>query len=231
MKRSKKYQNIIKEYSSNQAYSLEEAIKLLPKLSTSKFEGTVEAHIKLTLTDPEQKRGVRGAFSLPNSFGKEKSILVLADGTDVDTAKSAGAKYAGLEEYVKKIQEGWLDFDVVIATPKVMPKIAILGRTLGTKGLMPNPKNGTVSSDVAATVEEYKAGKSTFKSDKQGIVHMGVAKVNMEPEKISENIRVSVKKVLDAAKKTPGAGLGSVFLSPTMGPSVKIDLNDLADKL
>ncbi len=231
MKKGKKYQDALKKYNKNQAYSVEQAIKLMPEVSTSKFVGSVEAHIKLNLTAAEARQPIKGTVSLPHSFGKEKRVLVFCDGADVDKALKAGADYAGLEDLMKKIQGGWFDFDIALATPAVMPKIAVLGRDLGTKGLMPSPKNGTIATDVEASVKEFKAGKVAFKSDKQGIVHINIGKVDTDADKVKANFLLIAKKVVDAMKRSPINALSSVTLAPTMGPSVKVDLSDLFTNL
>jgi len=231
MKKGKKYLAAVQQYDKNRTYNLEEGIALLPKLSTTKFEGSVEVHVRLNLTETEKKQPVSGAFSLPHSTGKTQKVLVLADKADAEIAQKAGADYSGLEDLTKKIETGWIDYDVVIATPSVMPKIATLGRILGPKGIMPNPKNGTITTEIGKTVKEYKAGKTTFKSDKQGIVHAAIAKTGTEPEAIKKNLITTVKKITEASKKSPGAILLSVTLNPTMGPSIKLNLEDLLAKL
>lgn len=231
MKKGKKYQDAVKKYDKNKTYSVEQAVKLIPEVSTSKFVGSIEAHIKLNLTAIEARQPIKGTVSLPHSFGKEKKVLVFCDGTDVDKALKAGADFAGLEDLMKKIQGGWFDFDIALATPAVMPKIAALGRDLGTKGLMPSPKNGTIATDVEASVKEFKAGKIAFKSDKQGIVHINIGKVDTELDKVIANLLLITKKVVDAMKRVPTNALSTVTLAPTMGPSVKVDLSDLIAKL
>lgn len=231
MKKGKKYTDALKNYNKVQQYNVEEAVALMPKVSTSKFDGSVEAHIRLKMTEAEARQTLKGTVSLPHSFGKEKRILVFCDGNDVDSAKKANADFAGLEDLIKKIQGGWLDFDIALATPKAMPKIAILGRVLGTKGLMPNPKNGTVVTDVEQAVKEFKGGKVSFKSDKQGIVHTTIGKVSSKPEDMKENLIAMTKKIVDTMKKSPVNALLTVTITPSMGPSVKINLADLIERL
>lgn len=231
MKKGKKYREVLGKYDKDRQYTLEEAADLLPKLSTSTFEGTVEAHIRLNLTDTEKKQVISGALTLPHPFGKEKRVLVLAKEEDVNKAKKAGADFAGLDEFIKEIQDGWLDFDVVVATPAVMPQIAALGKVLGPKGLMPNPRSGTVTTDVTAAVQEYKAGKTTFKSDKQGIIHAPIAKIKSDKAIINENALALIKKVVESSKKSPSNALKSISLSPTMGPSIKIKIEEIIESL
>jgi large subunit ribosomal protein L1 len=231
MKKGKKQIDALKKFDQKKSYTIDEAFSLIPELSTSKFDGSVEAHIRLKMTQAEAKQPIKGTVSLPHSFGKEKRVIVLCDGEDVAKAQNANADNAGLEDLIKKIQGGWLDFDIVLATPKVMPKIAILGKTLGTKGLMPNPKNGTITTEVEKTVKEFKSGKVAFKSDKQGIVHSSIGKVSTKKEDIRDNFLTLIKKVIEASKKSPVTALETVTIAPSMGPGVKVDVNDLISNI
>jgi len=226
MKKGKKYLAVLQQYDRQKQYTLDEALALMPKLSTTKFDGSIEAHIRLNLTATEAKQPTKGTLSFPNPFGKEKIILVFADDVEADTAKKAGADFVGLEDMIKKVNDGWLGFDVAIATPKAMPKIAKLGRTLGTKGLMPNPKAGTVTTEIEKAVKEFKAGKTAFKSDTQGIIHIAVGKVSLDTDKVKENFLLLMKKVVEATKKSSVSAIKSVSLNPTMGPGVKLNLDD-----
>lgn len=231
MKRSKKYIEVSGKIDKNKYYDLESALALLPQISVSKFEGSAITNIKLNLTKSEEGKPFKGTVTFPYPFGKVKKILIFADGIDIEKAKKAGADYAGLNELIDKIKEGWLDFDIVIATPEVMPKIAVLGKILGTKGLMPNPKNGTVTTDVEKSIKEFKAGKITFKSDKSGNVQSVFGTVNMEITSLKKNLIALIKSILNSAKKNAKGGLKSLSVNPTMGPGIKVEINDLADKL
>lgn len=227
MKKGKKYLAVLQQYDKQRQYTLDEALALMPKLSTTKFDGSIEAHIILNLTETGMKQPIKSTFSFPNPFGKEKRVLVFADDAEAKAAKKAGADFVGLDDMIKKIQGGWLDFDVAIATPKAMPKIAVLGKTLGIKGLMPNPKSGTVTMEVENAVQEFKAGKTTFKSDNQGIVHLAIGKVSLDAEKVKENFLALHKKVVEASKKSSVAAIKAISLNPTMGPGVKLNLDEL----
>ncbi len=227
MKRSKKYRETIKKYDKSKSYSKKDACKTVRELSIAKFESSIDAHIKLNLSEEEIKRTVKGTVMLPHSFRKEQKIIVFTNPANAEKAKKKGAVEAGLEELIKKIQTGWFDFDIAIATPDVMPKIAVLGKTLGTRGLMPNPKNGTITTDVEKTIEEFKGGKVSFKSDKQGVVHLPVGKTTMEAEKIEENLSIFIKALQALVKKITKLAFGSITLAPSMGPSVKVDIDSL----
>lgn len=231
MKRSKKYIEVSGKIDKNKHYDLKNAFALLPQISFSKFEGSVVANIKLNLTKSEEGKIIRGTVTFPKAFGKEKKLLVFANGVDADKAKKAGADYVGLSELIDKIKNGWMDFDTVIATPEVMPKIAVLGKILGTKGLMPNPKNGTVTTNLEKSIKEFKAGKTAFKSDKKGNVQSIFGKTNMEITSLENNLIALLKSILNSAKKTAKGGLNSLSISPTMGPSIKVDINDLIERL
>lgn len=227
MKKGKKYLAVLQQYDKQRQYTLDEALDLMPKLSTTKFDGSIEVHVRLNLTEAEMKQPVKNTLSFPNPFGKEKKVLVFADEEEVNIAKKAGADFVGLDDMIKKIQGGWLDFDVAIATPKAMPKIAILGKTLGTKGLMPNPKSGTVTTEIENAVKEFKAGKIAFKSDNQGIVHIAIGKVSLDAKKVKENFLIAHKRIVEASKKSPITAIRAISLNPTMGPGVKLNLDEL----
>ncbi len=226
MKRSKRYRELIAKVDRDKEYSLEEAVKILKSVATAKFDETVEIAMRLGVDPRHADQMVRGTVVLPHGTGKNIRVLVFAKGDKVQEALDAGADYAGLDEYIEKINKGWLDFDVAVATPDVMSKIGRLGRILGSRGLMPNPKSGTVTMDVAKAVKEIKAGKIDFRVDKTGIVHSGIAKVSFDDEKIVDNIKTFVSAVIrlkPAAAK--GTYLKSIAISSTMGPGIFIDRN------
>ena len=224
-KRSKRYQEIAKLIEKRE-YSLDEAVQLIKKTASARFDETVELAVRLGVDPRRADQIVRGTVSLPHGLGKKVRVLVLAKGDKVKEAQEAGADYAGFEEYIEKIQNGWLDFDVVIATPDVMKDVGKLGRILGPRGLMPSPKSGTVTFDVGKAVKDVKAGKIDFRVDKTGIIHTGVGKASFEPEKLKENIKTLVQTIIrlrpPAAK---GTYLKSIYLSNTMGPGIKLVTN------
>ncbi len=218
-------------YDKTKLYTVAQAAELLPQLSTSKFVGSVDIDIVLNLTEKQLKETVRGSVVFPHQFGKEVKVLVFAEEKDAKAALAAGADFAGLEDMMEKVEKGTLQFDVVIATPAVMPKIAKLGRVLGPKGLMPNPANQTVTADVVKTLASYKAGKQDFKMSEQGAIRGKVAKVDLTPEQITANINAFLKSVLNEAKKLSGQPFKKVTLSPSMGAPVKVDVATIAENL
>ena len=224
MIRSKRYNEAVSKVDRSKEYSVEEAVKLLKQTSKARFDETVEIAMRLGVDPRHADQMVRGTVSLPNGTGKTVRILVLTKGDNVAKAEKAGANYVGLEEYVEKIQKGWLDFDVVVASPDVMSVVGKLGKVLGTRGLMPNPKSGTVTMDVEAAVKEIMAGKIDFRVDKTGIVHSGIGKVSFEEEKLIENVKAFIGiivKMKPASAK--GTYLKSISLSSTMGPGIFVD--------
>ncbi len=225
-KRSKRYQQIAKLIEKRE-YSLDEAIELIKKTASAKFDESVEIAVRLGVDPRRADQAIRGTVSLPHGLGKTVRVLVIAKGEKAEEAKEAGADYVGYEEYIDKIQkEGWLDFDVVIATPDAMRDVGKLGRILGPRGLMPNPKSGTVTMDVGRTVKEVKAGKIDFRVDKTGIVHTSVGKASFEPEKLRDNIKTLVQTIIRMKPATAkGTYLRSIYLSNTMGPGVKLVTN------
>ncbi len=224
-KRGKKYLEAIKQYDKHKLYPLEEAIELVKKMAYAKFDETVDAAVRLGVNPKYADQMVRGSVVLPHGTGKSVKVLVLTKGEKEKEALEAGADYVGLDEYVEKIKNGWLEFDKVVATPDVMNVVGKLGKILGPRGLMPNPKLGTVTFDVKNAIKEIKAGKVDFKVDKAGIIHAPVGKVSFETEKLAENVRTLIDaliKLKPASAK--GQYLKSLTLSSTMGPGVKVDL-------
>ena len=187
MKLTKKRKEVAGKVDKTKLYSIQEAAKLVKEVNTAKFDASVDLHIRLGVDPRKPDQALRGTVSLPHGTGKSKKVLVLCSPDKENEAKEAGADYYGLDEYVEKIQGGWTDIDVVIATPNVMAKVGRLGRILGPRGLMPNPKTGTITFNVAAAVSEVKKGKISFKVDKYGIIHASIGRVSFTPEKIVEN--------------------------------------------
>lgn len=223
-KRGKKHQDAIKQVDQNALYEPAEAIELVKKLSKVKFDETVEIAIKLGVDPRHADQQVRGAVVLPHGTGKVRRVLVFAKGDKVKEAEEAGADFVGAEDMVTKIQkEGWLGFDVAIATPDMMGTVGKLGRILGPRGLMPNPKTGTVTFDVSRAVQEVKAGKIEYRVEKAGIVHAPIGKVSFETVKLVENIRTLVEQLI---KVKPSAAKGQyirgITVSSTMGPGVRV---------
>jgi large subunit ribosomal protein L1 len=208
--------------------TIDETIELLPQVSKSKFVGTVDLDIVLNLKKDQFKESVRGTVDLPHPFGEEKKIVVFGNEAQAAEAKKAGAVDAGLEDLEKKVNEGKVEFDIVLATPEAMPKIVKLGKILGPKGLMPNPKNGTVVTDVAKAVESFKGSKMTFKmTPGQGVIRTKIAKVDMPKEQIKENIIALFKAINSEVKRLNVNPYKKIVVSPTMGPSIKLDISDI----
>ena len=225
MKRGKKYVEAAKLYDKTQQYDVAEAVGIVKKTSTAKFDETVEAHIRLGVDGRHADQQIRGAVVLPHGTGKKVRVLVFAKGDKVDEALAAGADYAGGEELIPKIQnDGWFEFDVVVATPDMMGVVGRLGRVLGPKGLMPNPKAGTVTMDVTKAVNDIKAGKIEYRLDKTNIIHCPIGKASFGAEKLQENFNAlmsAIVKAKPAAAK--GQYLKSVVVASTMGPGIKIN--------
>ena len=225
MKHGKKYNDSVKLVDSTKQYDRDEALDLVVKTAKAKFDETVEVHIKLGVDGRHADQQVRGAVVLPNGTGKKVRVLVFCKGDNVQLSKDAGAEYVGDADLVAKIQgEGWMDFDVVIATPDMMGVVGRLGKVLGPRGLMPNPKAGTVTPDVARAVKEAKAGKIEYRLDKTNIIHCPIGKASFGPEKLGENFDTLVGAVL---KAKPAAAKGqyirSLVVSATMGPGVRLN--------
>ena len=226
MKRGKKYTDAAKNIDRAVQYDTEEAISLVKKSAVAKFDETVECHIRTGCDGRHADQQIRGAVVLPNGTGKTVKVLVFAKGAKADEAEAAGADYVGGEELIPKIQnDGWFDFDVVVATPDMMGVVGRLGRVLGPKGLMPNPKAGTVTMDVTKAIEDIKAGKIEYRLDKANIVHVPVGKASFTEEQLTENFNAlmdAILKVKPAAVK--GAYLKTITLTSTMGPGVKVNV-------
>ena len=224
-KKSKKYVEALGKIDRTKLYESKEALALVSEIATAKFDETVEAHIKLGVDSRHADQQVRGAIVLPHGTGKTKKVLVFAKGEKAKEAEAVGADFVGAEDLVQKIQkENWFDFDVVVATPDMMGVVGRLGRVLGPKGLMPNPKSGTVTFDVTKAVEEIKAGKVEYRLDKNNIIHVAIGKVSFGGEKLAENFNVLMNAIIKAKPSAAkGQYLRSVTVTSTMGPGVKIN--------
>ncbi len=224
MRITKKRKALEGKLEAGKVYAISEASSLVKELNTTKFDSSVDIHVRLGVDPRKADQALRGTASLPNGTGKSKSVLVLCTPDKEEEAKAAGADYVGLEDYVSKIEGGWTDVDVVIATPNVMPKIARLGRILGPRNLMPNPKVGTVTPDVAKAVEEVKAGKVSFKVAKYGIIHSSIGRINFTAEAIQENA-VALLNTLDRMKPASAKGtyFKSITIASTMSPGIPVD--------
>lgn len=226
MKQSRRYQELLKNIEPGKEYSLEDAVKLLKKTATAKFDETVEVSVRLGVDPRHADQAVRGTVALPHGTGKTVRVLVLCKSVKEKEAQEAGADYVGFDEYIKKINENWFDFDVLIATPDVMGEVGKLGKILGPRGLMPNPKSGTVTLDVGKAVKEVKSGKIEFRVDKTGILHVNVGKASFPEPHLVDNIRAfmdTVVRLKPASAK--GQYVRSVTVSSTMGPGIAIDRN------
>lgn len=223
MKHGKNYRNAIAKYDSAKRYDVQKAVELLTELKYAKFDETVEVHVSLKLG---KGQSIRDTLVLPHQFRAEKKVLVFCTDDKIKEALDAGAAYAGSSEYIEKVRGGWLDFDVAVATPDMMKDVGRLGMVLGRRGLMPNPKTGTVTSNITQAINELKKGRVEFRADKGGVIHLSVGKLSMPPEKIAENIKVLLSEVM---RKKPSDAkndyLRSVSISSTMGPGVWIDYN------
>lgn len=210
-------------------YSLAEASALVKELNCTKFDSSVDIHIRLGIDPRKADQALRGTVSLPHGTGKTKRVLVLCTPDKENEAKNAGADFVGLDEFVQKIESGWTDVDVIIATPSVMPKIGKLGKVLGPRNLMPNPKTGTVTNDVATAVTDVKGGKIAFKVDKAGIIHASVGRISFEPSKIAENSQELINTLIKMKPATAkGTYLKGVSMASTMSPGVAIDTKTVA---
>ncbi len=226
-KASKKYVEASKKVEKNNAYSIDEAIKLVKETSITKFDGTVEVAIKLNVDPKKADQQLRGSLVLPNGTGKSKKILVIAKGEAAKAAKEAGADFVGDTDMIEKIQkENWFDYDVIIATPEMMPELGKIGRILGPKGLMPNPKTGTVTPNPVKTIEDIKKGMVEFRTDSYGNIHTIVGKVSFDESKLVENLTYiinTISKLKPASVK--GKFITNISVASTMGPGIKLDKN------
>lgn len=221
---SKKRKEALTKFDKAKVYSLNEAAALVKELTYTKFDASVDLDVRLGVDPRKANQMVRGVVTLPHGTGKQTRVLVLCTPDKIEEAKEAGADYYGLEEYVEKIKGGWTDIDVVITMPSVMPKVGALGKVLGPRGLMPNPKTGTVTMEIGKAVKEVKAGKIDFKVDKLGIVHAGVAKVSFDAEKIADNARELLQMIVKLKPSSAkGTYVNSIYLSSTMSPGIKVD--------
>jgi large subunit ribosomal protein L1 len=212
----------------NKVYSLKEASSIVKTVNTTKFDASVDLHIRLGVDPKKADQAIRGTVILPHGTGKTKKVLVLCTPDKEADARAAGADFVGLDEFVQKIEGGWTDVDVIIATPSVMPKIGKLGKILGPRNLMPNPKTGTVTNDVAAAVNDMKGGKIAFKVDKAGIIHASIGRVSFSPEKIAENSHQLIDAIVKAKPSSAkGTYLKSVFMASSMSPAISVDTKSL----
>lgn len=220
----------LEKIENGRVYTIGEAAQLVKEVTFTKFDASVDIDVRLGVDPRKANQMVRGVVTLPHGTGKEVRVLVLCTPDRVEEAKAAGADYVGLDEYIEKLKSGWTDIDVVITMPAIMGKIGVLGRILGPRGLMPNPKSGTVTMEIGKAVKEIKQGKIDFKVDKFGIVHTSIGKVSFDAEKITDNARefmATIQKLKPSAAK--GTYVKSVFLSSTMSPGIKLDIKSLLD--
>jgi large subunit ribosomal protein L1 len=226
MKRGKRYQEAEKLVDRKKLYDAKEALDIIEKMPKPKFDETVELHVKLGVDSKQADQQVRGTTVLPNGTGKTLRVLVFAKGPKAEEAKKAGADFVGAEELIPKIQnENWFEYDVIVATPDMMGQLGKLGRVLGPKGLMPNPKTGTVTMDVAKAVDEIKKGKVTYRVDKEGNINVMIGKVSFEEDKLVENFRAIYNTIAKARPTTvKGAYMKNLVLSTTMGPGIKVTI-------
>ncbi len=224
MKFGKKYTAALKKYDRKKIYTIDDAVAVVKEIASAKFTEAVDIAVRLGVDPRKADQAVRGTVALPHGIGKQVRVLVVAKSPKDAEAKAAGADFAGFEEYIEKIKGGWSDVDVIVATPDVMVELGKLGKILGPRGLMPNPKSGTVTVDVATAVKEVKAGKIEFRVDKAGVVHSTIGKANFEKEKLVENIKAFLSTIVKLKPTTSkGQYVKSIYISSTMGPSVQID--------
>jgi len=226
---SKQQKEALAKFDKSKSYSLNEAVNIVKQITYTKFDASVDLNIRLGVDPRKANQMVRGSVTLPHGTGKVVRVLVLCNPDKAQEALDAGADYVGLDEYIQKIKDGWTDIDVVITTPNIMPKVGPIGRILGPRGLMPNPKTGTVTMEIGKAVQEVKAGKIDFKVDKYGIINAGVAKVSFTPEKIYDNAKELIQTVI---KLKPAAAKGtyvkSIYISSTMSPGVQVDVKSIS---
>ncbi len=232
MRRSKRYRNISQNLDRAKVYPLVESIDLVKRNAQAKFDETVELIANLGIDPKKADQQVRGTVSLPSGTGQTVRVLVFAEGDAAKQAQDAGADFVGADDIAKKIQEGWTDFDVAIATPDMMRVVGRLGKILGPRGLMPNPKTGTVTTEVARTIQEFKAGKIEYRADRTGGIHVRVGKASFSPQQLLDNIRVVIDALLRARPTTAkGQYVKSLFLCSTMSPSVRLDINEVREAI
>lgn len=223
----KKYVEASKMIDKTKEYSVKEAVELVKKTSTTKFDASVEIAINLNIDTKKADQQMRGSIVLPNGTGKTKRVCVLAKGAEAEAAKAAGAEFVGEADLIDKMaKENWFDFDIIVATPEMMPLLGKIGKVLGPKGLMPNPKTGTVTTNTAKAVEDIKKGMIEYRADSYGIVHTSVGKTSFEANKLAENIEFMVNTIIKAKPTTvKGNYISSIVISSTMGPGIKLDKN------
>lgn len=232
MKRSKRYNNLASQFDRSKEYEIDEAVAILKKNATAKFDETVETAVVLGVDPRKADQLVRGSVSLPHGTGKKVRVLVLCKPAKEDEAKAAGADMVGLEDYVEKIQSGWAEVDVVVATPDVMAIVGKLGKILGPRGLMPNPKTGTVTFEVGSVVKELKAGRVAFRVDKAGIIHLGIGKASFTIEQIKDNFLAFIQLVIRLKPSTAkGQYVKAISLTSTQGPGVKLNRNSIVNAI
>ncbi|HEY9576213.1 MAG TPA: 50S ribosomal protein L1 [Pseudobacillus sp.] len=228
-KKGKKFQEAAKLVDRTTTYALDEAVELVKKTNFAKFDATVEAAFRLGVDPKKADQQIRGAVVLPNGTGKTQKVLVFAKGEKAKEAEAAGADYVGDADFINKIQQGWFEFDVIVATPDMMGEVGKLGRVLGPKGLMPNPKTGTVTFDVTKAVQEIKAGKVEYRVDKAGNIHVPIGKVSFDNEKLIENFNTIFDTMLKAKPSAAkGTYMKNVTITSTMGPGIKVDPSSVA---
>lgn len=221
---SKKRKAVEAKLDKNKVYTLTEAAQLVKEINCTKFDSSVDVHVRLGIDPKKADQALRGTVTLPHGTGKTKTVLVLCPADKEAEAKAAGADFVGLDEFIQKIEGGWTDVDVIVATPSVMPKIGKLGKVLGPRNLMPNPKTGTVTNDVAAAVNDVKGGKIAFKVDKAGIIHASIGRVSFEPNKIAENAQELINTLIRMKPSTAkGIYVKGVSMAATMSPGLSID--------
>ena len=224
----RKYAEAVAKVDKKKLYSVDEALKLVRETSPVKFDATVELHVQMGLDPKQADQNIRGTVNMPAGTGKVQKVLVIAGEADAQKAAAAGADFVGLDDIIEKIEKGWMDFDVVIATPDVMPKVGKLGQTLGTKGMMPNPKSGTITKDIEKVVKEFKAGKIEFRLDKDAIIHLVLGKVSFKLEDLKDNFN-ALMTAIKAAKPASAKGtyIKRITLTSTMGPGVNVDVTSI----
>jgi large subunit ribosomal protein L1 len=226
-KRGKNYQEAVKLIDRSKSYDITEAVQLAKEAAKAKFDETVEVAFRLGVDPKKADQQIRGAMVLPHGTGKTQRVLVFAKGEKLKEAEAAGADYVGDSEYINKINQGWFEFDVIVATPDMMAEVGKLGRVLGPKGLMPNPKTGTVTFEVEKAVNEIKAGKVEYRVDKSSNIHVPIGKISFDNEKLAENFKALVEQIVKVKPQSAkGTYLKNVSISSTMGPGIKVDISD-----